>query len=79
MNATELLEKLVKAHDEWAKDREAAFRAIPTYDPFDGDQPCEDKFMGDYDEMEDIYAYHAQNTLTGFVEEVRRLLELESK
>ncbi|MFF4557141.1 hypothetical protein [Streptomyces sp. NPDC001422] len=71
----ELLEEVVRAYDEWAKDREYSFQGIPTYDPVDGDQPCGDRYMGDYDEMDDIYAYHAQNTLTGFAEEARKLLE----
>jgi hypothetical protein len=75
----DLLEKLVNTHDEWEKDREESFRGIPTYDPFDGDQPCEDRFMGDYDEMEDVHAYHAQNTFVGFAKEARKLLEMESK
>lgn len=74
-----LLERLVKEHEQWEKDRESMFREIPSYDPHDEDQPCIDKEMGDYDEMEDIYAYYAQNTWIEFVEEARRLLEMESK
>ncbi|MFD4646347.1 hypothetical protein ACFRJ3_34980 [Streptomyces sp. NPDC056696] len=71
----ELLERLVKAHDEWAKAREEAFLEIPSYDPVDGDQPCADKDMGDYDEYEEIYASNAQDEFIGFATEARKVLE----
>lgn len=77
--ARELLEKLVKAHDQWVKDREESFRTIPSYDPHDEDQPCIDEEMGDWDEMDECYAYDAQNTWTDFAGEARKLLEMESK
>ncbi len=69
-----LLMNLVKAHEQWEKDREEEFREIPSYDPVDGDQPCSDKDMGDYDEMEDRFAYDAQESWTEFADQARKLL-----
>ncbi|MYX26078.1 hypothetical protein GTY75_05240 [Streptomyces sp. SID8381] len=74
-----LLLKLVEEHEQWDKDREGSFRAIPSYDPYPGDQPCSDQDMGDWDELDETFAYHAQNTWTGFAEEARNLLGMESK
>jgi hypothetical protein len=74
-----LLRKIVKAHEEWANGREDTFRSeFPSYDPFDGDQPCIDAEMNDYDEMETQFAYDAQNELIDLAVEVRKHLE-ESK
>jgi hypothetical protein len=70
-----LLEKLVKAHAQWEKDREESFREIPSYDPVDGDQPCEDKDMGDWDEKDYDYACDAQDTFINFAAEARKILE----
>ncbi|WP_055523474.1 hypothetical protein [Streptomyces graminilatus] len=74
----ELLEKLVKAHGQWEKDREESFREIPSYAPVDGDQPCIDEEMGVYDERDTNFAFDAQDTWTAFAEEARKFLEMES-
>ncbi|MEU6765924.1 hypothetical protein ABZ916_25840 [Streptomyces sp. NPDC046853] len=71
-----LLQKMVKAHVQWEKDREESFREIPSYDPVDDDQPCIDKEMGDYDEREDMYAYDAQESWESFVKQARELLKV---
>ncbi|MFF3416799.1 hypothetical protein ACFYW9_19180 [Streptomyces sp. NPDC002698] len=73
------LEKLVKAHKHWKENREEAFREnLETYDPIPGDQACEDWEMGDYDEMDEDYAYDARDTFIDFAAEARKILE-ESK
>ncbi|WP_340376626.1 hypothetical protein U5640_16910 [Streptomyces sp. SS7] len=74
----DLLERLIKAHGQWEKDREEFFREnLKTYDPYPNDQPCADWEMGDYDEMDTDYAFDAQHTWVLFVEEARMLLEME--
>lgn len=79
MTAVEFLEKLVKAHDQWARDREESFREIPSYDPVEGDQPCSDEDMNDWDEMDDSFAFHAQEEFINLAAEAREILEMESK
>ncbi|WP_328377063.1 hypothetical protein OHB13_11975 [Streptomyces sp. NBC_00440] len=71
----ELLEKLVKAHDGWATGREESFREIPSYDPVDGEQPCTDRDMGDYDERDFEYAIDARDTFADFAAQARKILE----
>lgn len=73
-----LLEKLVKEHGQWVKDREAAFREISSYDPVDGDQPCTDKEMGDYDEYDTDFAFDARDAFTDFATEARKVLKMET-
>jgi hypothetical protein len=75
MNAIELLGKLVAEYEQWEKDREASFRNLETYDPVPGDQPCKDWEMGDYDELDETHAFHAQNTFVAFAAEARKILE----
>ncbi|CCB74424.1 MULTISPECIES: hypothetical protein [Streptomycetaceae] len=69
------MRKLVEAHEEWEKERQAWFRQIPSYDPVDGDQPCIDAEMGDYEHIEEIYVLDAQEMLVNFASEARKLLE----
>ncbi|WP_326827447.1 hypothetical protein [Streptomyces sp. NBC_01751] len=79
MTERELLEKLVKAHGQWAIDREESFQEdLSTYDPVEGDQPCKDWEMGDYDEIDENYAYDARDTFISLAEEARKLLEMET-
>ncbi|MFF9649707.1 hypothetical protein [Streptomyces sp. NPDC014622] len=80
MTHRELLEKLVKAHGQWEKDREESFQEdLSTYEPIEGDQPCADWEMGDYDEIDENYAYDAGYTFISLADEARKLLEMESK
>ncbi|MFF1450190.1 hypothetical protein ACFVYF_18925 [Streptomyces sp. NPDC058274] len=75
-----LLRKLIKAHGQWERDRVECFREnLPSYDPVDGDQPCTDKEMGDYDEIDADFAFDAQDTWANFAAEARTLLEMVSK
>lgn len=74
----ELLERLVKTYDQWVRGRESAFQEIPSYNgPVEGDQPCTDEDMGDYDELDEECAYEAQESWAEFAEAARKLLKGE--
>ncbi|WP_031066992.1 hypothetical protein [Streptomyces sp. NRRL WC-3742] len=75
------LQTLVDRVRRHERDWEATFREnIPTYDPDHPDQPAEDRYMGDYDEMDDSRAYDSRDLLLDLTAELEALIrEMEGR
>ncbi|MFE2410820.1 hypothetical protein ACFXDE_21000 [Kitasatospora sp. NPDC059408] len=73
--STAQLQSLVDRVRRNEADWEATFHeCIPTYDPDCDDQPAEDRYMGDYDEMDTDRAHNCRELLLDLTAELEALI-----
>ncbi|MFI2609680.1 hypothetical protein [Kitasatospora sp. NPDC018619] len=71
-----LVDRIHRSEAEW----EALFyERIPGYDPHCGDQPTDDRYMGDYDEADTDRAFDSRDLLLDLTAELEAIIrETES-